>query len=117
MVKEEQNQSSEGRSGESQLPDLLPCPFCGKDAALTNVRMANHTFRVGCYNEFCGVRSTTDYYGSRTQPSTAQEAIEAWNTRAEDTAALRQRIRELEKQVDELRRQAATPRYRGEQTY
>jgi hypothetical protein len=54
--------------------DLLPCPFCGQPAVLTNVRMSNHTFRVSCVNESC-LRPRTDGYDT-------QEAVTAlWNQR------------------------------------
>ena len=71
---------------EAKPTELLPCPFCGASASLTDVRMSGHTFRVGCYNEHCGVRPATDYYGCREQPSSAQEVIMAWNTRTHSPA-------------------------------
>lgn len=73
--------------------ELKPCPWCGGQAALTNVRMSDHTFRVGCYNDSCGVRPATDYYGSREQPSSANEVIAAWNSRSTDTSEV-SRLRE-----------------------
>jgi hypothetical protein len=54
---------------------LLPCPFCGKKPSLTNERMSNHRFLVGCYNASCVVTTSTKWFGS------AGGAIEAWNQR------------------------------------
>lgn len=54
--------------------DLLPCPFCGGPAVLTNVRESNHTFIIGCYNELC-VRPRTDGYGVK------EDVIGLWNQR------------------------------------
>lgn len=54
--------------------DLKPCPFCGGPAVLTNVRMSNHTFIIGCYNELC-VRPRTDGYGAK------EDVIGLWNYR------------------------------------
>jgi hypothetical protein len=62
--------------------ELKPCPWCGREATLTNVMMSNYMFRIGCHNENCGVRPSSDYYGSRENPMTAQEVIDAWNNRA-----------------------------------
>lgn len=54
--------------------ELLPCPFCGQPAVLTNVRESNHTFIVGCYNELC-VRPRTNGYGAK------EDVIGLWNYR------------------------------------
>jgi hypothetical protein len=54
--------------------ELLPCPFCGGEATLTNVRQSNHTFIVGCYNEQC-VRPRTDGYGAK------EDVVGLWNHR------------------------------------
>ena len=56
------------------MSQVLECPFCGTTPVITNVRMSNHSFKVGCYNEFCW-RPGTDFY------STEKDAIEAWNKR------------------------------------
>jgi hypothetical protein len=58
----------------SEQPELLPCPFCGGKAVLTNVRMSDYMFKVGCYNELCW-RPGTDYFTSEA------DAIAAWNRR------------------------------------
>lgn len=68
---------------ESYMPieaELLPCPFCGAPAVLTNVRQSNHTFIVGCYNELC-VRPRTDGYGAK------EDVIGLWNHRPVDPSA------------------------------
>ena len=54
--------------------ELLPCPFCGEQASLTNVRMSDQEFRIGCYNELCW-RPGTDYYSCK------ETLIKLWNTR------------------------------------
>ncbi len=54
---------------------LLPCPFCGKEPFLTNVRMSDREFYIGCYNELCW-RPRTERYGEK------HSVIAAWNTRA-----------------------------------
>lgn len=56
---------------------LLPCPFCGGEAVLTNVRQSNHSFRVGCYTEHC-FKPATPYY------ETMHDAVTAWNKRLGD---------------------------------
>lgn len=53
--------------------ELLPCPFCGEKAVLTNVRQSNQNFRVSCVNELC-FRPSTDY-GDR------EEVIRLWDLR------------------------------------
>jgi hypothetical protein len=63
---------------------LLPCPFCGEQVALTNVRMSGHSFAIGCYNESCW-RPRTDYYDSEAA------VTDAWNTRTPDITGQRQR--------------------------
>jgi hypothetical protein len=62
---------------------LKPCPFCGGDAVLTNERMSDKRFRVGCYNDTCW-RPGTDWYDS------APAVADAWNHRVgePDGAAL-----------------------------
>jgi hypothetical protein len=61
-------------AAEPRADGLLPCPFCGAKAVLTNVRMSGYTFKVGCYNETCW-RPGTDGFDSE------KVAIEAWNKR------------------------------------
>ena len=63
------------------IPKLLPCPFCGGEAVL--VPTSGTTVRewfVTCGNLECGVLAckTRRFYSE-------EEAIEAWNTRAERT--------------------------------
>lgn len=64
---------------DNRTTELLPCPFCGGEAAIvqtldTTVR----TWFVTCSNLKCSVLAfrTKRYY-------TEAEAIDAWNTRAE----------------------------------
>jgi Lar family restriction alleviation protein len=58
-------------------PELKPCPFCGRAAALeeTHGTASPVTFSVGCLDESCiGFPSTTF--------QTRKDAITAWNRRA-----------------------------------
>ena len=62
-------------------PRLLPCPFCGEDAAIWYFPidgLRNHeSYYVGCTNNNCGceLEHTGGY-------RTLEEAIEKWNRRA-----------------------------------
>lgn len=62
------------RAQSGQTLTLLPCPFCGGKATLTNVRMSGHIFKVGCYNELCW-RPGTDGFDRE------DHATAAWNSR------------------------------------
>ena len=57
------------------MTELLPCPFCASDDVRIAVTMHESWYYGEC--ESCGGR--TDYYDSQ------DEAIAAWNTRAERT--------------------------------
>ena len=70
--------------------ELLPCPFCGNPAVLTNVRESNHTFIVGCYNEMC-VRPRTDGY------NTKEDVIGLWNRRPDDLPTEDEVIKEFQR--------------------
>jgi Lar family restriction alleviation protein len=60
-------------------PELKPCPFCGFKAALCTTDRSHPVYWVECIS--CNADAT---------PSTdKEEAISAWNTRA-DTAAAKQ---------------------------
>ena len=55
---------------------LLPCPFCGGGAELREWSSGTHYYRVECVDlEYC------DCHG--VSYSTAEEAIAAWNRRAQ----------------------------------
>ncbi|HMG17669.1 MAG TPA: Lar family restriction alleviation protein [Gemmatimonadales bacterium] len=73
--------------------DLLPCPFCGGPAVLTDVRMSGHSFKVGCYNECCW-RPGTDAFDN------AHHARAAWNVRRMNpllrSCLLRPRLRSID---------------------
>lgn len=70
---------------EPTMTELKPCPFCGADAELLDVRKFLvvskfsyiFTYSVKCSNKECGVKPYTKY------SSTEEEAIRAWNRRAE----------------------------------
>lgn len=53
------------------MSELLPCPFCGGEAHITNFEVFGGVRYVIC--EDCGARM---------QKPTEQEAVTAWNTRA-----------------------------------
>lgn len=60
------------------MSELLPCPFCGNEALLLGggeYEGIQQGYTVECHN--CS--ATTAYFGA----DNMQEAIEAWNTRAE----------------------------------
>lgn len=62
------------------LNKLKPCPFCGGEATLQRYfdTYEEIAFYVTCSGEFCEVSPTTNDF------RTEQEAIEAWNQRAEE---------------------------------
>lgn len=57
--------------------ELLPCPFCGGDAALRGHQAPE--FWVFC--DAIGCKASTEAFGSK------QRAISAWNTRADPAIA------------------------------
>lgn len=62
------------------MSELLPCPFCGNEALLLGggeYEGIQQGYTVECHN--CS--ATTAYFGA----DNMQEAIEAWNKRAERT--------------------------------
>lgn len=55
---------------------LLECPFCGREADVTEVYMGRKKiYRVECMEIDCPVKVSTFTFGTR------EEAIEMWNTR------------------------------------
>ena len=58
--------------------ELKPCPFCGGRACVRKNKGIFETFNVYCMNEDCRVEPITHSYYRK------DEAIEAWNRRAED---------------------------------
>ena len=57
---------------DGELPDLLPCPFCGEPARLHYA--VDHRWRVHCTH--CAAYLTRLFL-------TAEEAAEVWNMRAD----------------------------------
>lgn len=57
----------------SQMNSLKPCPFCGSGNVMLHVPyFANSLYTVRCYHCNCNIALF----------QTADEAIEAWNTRS-----------------------------------
>ena len=64
---------------------LKPCPFCGGEAELVCTTDNHHAPYVRCkYGVYLKPKCTANMYPWRYK--TAEEAIEAWNNRAEKTA-------------------------------
>jgi Lar family restriction alleviation protein len=64
------------------MTDLLPCPFCGSDAAVVE---SNDRFYVACNGDDCFtcVGEAHDIWGEPAHIFTSEEAaVEAWNRRA-----------------------------------
>lgn len=59
----------------NRIPSLLPCPFCGGEAAVFTYN--NEEYDVKCRNPYCLAKSS--------RWDTEAEAVEAWNTRAKRT--------------------------------
>ena len=59
------------------MTKLKPCPFCGGEAKIIQGSLY-YGYRVGCENYRCTTCPITYSY------HTIEEAIEAWNTRADD---------------------------------
>lgn len=54
---------------------IKPCPFCGGDAVVFEIKGKDFPFRVQCTNSWCACR--TDNYNDYAR------AIEGWNARVE----------------------------------
>lgn len=59
------------------MNDLKPCPFCGSEAEIIDYKDEYLEQIVTCRNSFCKVNPNTHFFETR------EEAIEAWNRRAE----------------------------------
>ena len=65
------------------MTKLKPCPFCGREAKIEYDRDERTTyFWVTCNNRHCPVRPY-----SEGNFNSAEDAIEAWNTRADDACS------------------------------
>lgn len=60
------------------MSEMKPCPFCGAPAMLRKHEERIKPFFVRCGNLDCRLIVATDYF------ATKDEAIEAWNRRAND---------------------------------
>lgn len=69
---------------ENKLPEMKPCPFCGKEPALQVDKRYPRTggvFPVDGYSVVCNTFSCPIYHADNTYFAKAETAIEAWNTR------------------------------------
>lgn len=64
------------------MTDLKPCPFCGEEPCITDVRMQGYEFFVGCYNDDCLMRPRSDMH------DTKAGVVLAWNRRAQPAQAV-----------------------------
>lgn len=76
----------------NKLPDMLPCPFCGKEPALQKdkryPKMTNgRAYPVDAYSVVCNSYSCPIYHADNTWFTTAETAIEKWNTRVKTSGA------------------------------
>lgn len=72
------------------MSELLPCPWCGKKPELAHYEtFDNDEWAVACVGECCEIQPATNSYFTR------EQAIEAWNTRAERTCYVVKKIRTL----------------------
>lgn len=71
-------------------PELLPCPFCGGDAAIEQAGTTRKSMIVGCLN--CGARTESGDVMGFTRPANFH-----WNQRSSSPTQQAQRIEELEK--------------------
>ena len=61
------------------MAELKPCPFCGGEAFVCEYLYSCEPGRIVMYGVECNGCHTTTFEGN-----SKQEAIEAWNRRAED---------------------------------
>lgn len=82
-------------------PKLLPCPFCGEDAAIWYYPAGERftrkdSYYVGCTNDNCGCEM--EHPGGW---KTYEDAVNAWNRRAV-ASGLEKKSKKLEKDFGEL---------------
>lgn len=67
--------------------ELKPCPFCGGEATMSSYTYSlsglGTQYKVECEGHDCPAQPTVDWHYW-----TAEEAAEAWNTRAERTCRM-----------------------------
>jgi hypothetical protein len=75
--------------------ELLPCPFCGKDATLREDSWSSTAWLGGCIDPGC---PGDDIVWGHTR----DEAVATWNTRAESTTEiiLRERLKRADAVID-----------------
>ena len=68
---------------DDNLPDMMPCPFCGKEPALQKdkryPKSAGNLLPVDAYAVVCNTFSCPIYHADNTWFTTAETAIEKWN--------------------------------------
>ena len=89
-----------------QYTALLPCPFCGGVANLGVFESEDDGFEEGVvegifYSPHCTARRCILEHGHHKSYNSKQEAIQSWNTRADNH--LQQRVKELEDALEEAR--------------
>lgn len=66
-----------------QIPELLPCPFCGGEASIERIRDGR---QVLCKTRTCWARGPAEFNGPATMPSAAERAATGWNRRPSSEA-------------------------------
>ena len=74
---------------ENKLPEMKPCPFCGKEPVLQKdkryPRMTNGSaLPIDAYEVVCNTFSCPIYHADNTYFTKAETAIKAWNTRKDN---------------------------------
>ena len=80
-------ESSTAEPPRAAVGPLLPCPFCGGEAALEPDPWLDESVRVACGNDACRVQPRTEYL----LLCYADELRAAWNGRAADDASAAER--------------------------
>lgn len=57
------------------MTELKPCPFCGGTPKISEYK---RKWSIECRSDYCGLVVETSYFRS------LEDAIEEWNTRADD---------------------------------
>lgn len=74
--------ADDASSATGDVGALLPCPFCGGDAAVEPDRWRGESVRIACANDGCAVRPKTEFLLA----AYSDELRAAWNGRPLDGA-------------------------------